>query len=94
MNADAASLDAMGKMLIQRAYDLSWVGRKLVSEAWNVNWTCAKADRYSAAMEARSTETKRLSVQMRELGQYLRQQAAQMDQLPEDQAPRPDNEGH
>jgi hypothetical protein len=90
MNADAASLDAMGKLLIQRAYDLSWVGRKLASEAWNVNWSCAKADRYLAAMQARSTETKRLSVQMRELGQYLRRQAAEMDL---DQAPRPDNEG-
>lgn len=79
MNADAASLDALGKLLIQRASDLSWVGRKLSSNAWTATWECAKADRYLAAMQARETETRRLSLQMRDLGTYLRLKAGQME---------------
>lgn len=79
MNADAATLDAMGQLLIQRASDLAWVGRKLSSNAWSANWHCAKADRYQSAMQAREIETRRLSVQMRELGTYLRSRAGQME---------------
>jgi len=79
MNADAAQLDALGKLLIKRAADLSYAGRKLASESYSANWQCAKADRYQAAMEARATETRRLSRQMRELGNYLRARAGQME---------------
>lgn len=79
MNADAAALDTLGKLLIERAGDLSWIGRQLVNEAFKANWECAKADRYTAAMEARSAETKRLSLLMRDLGKYLRARAAQLD---------------
>lgn len=92
MNADAAQLDALGKLLVKRAADLSYAGRKLASESYSANWQCAKADRYQAAMEARARETSRLSTQMRELGEYLRAKAGQMDDVPEDQAPRPGNE--
>lgn len=92
MNADAAQLDALGKLLQRRAADLSYAGRQLVSQAYGANWVCAKADRYKAAMEARSGETKKLATQMRELGDYLRAKASQLDQVPEDQAPRPGNE--
>ena len=91
MNADAAQLDALGKLLQKRAADLSYAGRKLASQAYGANWVCAKADRYQAAMEARSGETKKLATQMRELGDYLRAKASQME-IPEDQAPRPGNE--
>jgi hypothetical protein len=79
MNADAAALDALGKMLIQRAADLGYLGRTIESETWGVNWTCAKADRYAAAMQARQAETRRLSNQMSELGTYLRSRAAKLD---------------
>lgn len=92
MNADAASLEAMGKVLLKRAADLSYVGRKLSSETYGIEWECAKADRYSAAMQAREMEIRKLAGQMRELGNYLRFRANQMglanDELPE--APQED----
>jgi hypothetical protein len=91
MNADAASLEALGKVLLKRASDLSYLGRKLSSETWGIEWECAKADRYSAAMTAREMEIRKLANQMRELGNYLRMRAYQMGFV-EDQAPRPEEE--
>jgi hypothetical protein len=90
MNADAAALEALGKVLLKRASDLSYVGRKLSAESWGIEWECAKADRYSAAMQAREMEIRKLANQMRELGNYLRMRANQMGE-PNDEIPEPEH---
>ena len=79
-SVDPAGLELLGKLLLERAEDLSWVGTKLKSEAWSANWKCAKAERYRTAMQARATETRRVATQLRELGWYLRTKAAQLSQ--------------
>ena len=76
MAADPATLQALAKSLNERADDLIYVGRKLANNAQGVKWTCAKADRYRAAMRARETEFRRVAAQLHELAIHLQQQAA------------------
>lgn len=76
MAADPATLLALAKSLNERADDLIYVGRKLSKNAQGVKWTCAKADRYRAAMRAREAEFKRVAAQLHELAVHLQQQAA------------------
>ena len=66
MAADQATLDEMATLLLRRADDLHAVGRALVDDADTATWRCAKADRYRMAMQARSTETLRVAVLLRD----------------------------
>ena len=77
MASDPATLQALAKSLNERADDLIYVGRKLGANAEGVNWTCAKAERYRAAMRARETEFKRVAAQLHELAVHLKHRAAQ-----------------
>lgn len=87
MASDPATLQALAKSLNERADDLIYVGRKLSANAEGVSWTCAKADRYRAAMRAREAEFKKVAAQMHELAVFLQNKAAQAQADPAPPAP-------
>jgi|GEM_PF-2350230 len=82
MSADAATLKLMAKRLDERADDLIYVGRKLSSNAEGAAWTCAKADRYRAAMRSREQEFRKVAAQIHELALHLQRLAARTEAGP------------
>ncbi len=82
MSADAATLKLLAKRLDERADDLIYVGRKLSSNAESVSWTCAKADRYRAAMRAREQEFRKVAAQLHEMALHLQRLAARAEAAP------------
>ncbi len=79
MAADPTTLRALARTLDQRADDLIYIGRRITANAEGVVWSCAKADRYRAAMHAREIELRRVAAQMHELALALLQRAAQAE---------------
>jgi hypothetical protein len=84
-DVDAETLRALAKTLHTRARDLEYVGNQLVHKSGSAHWTCAKADRYRGAMEARRTETHRVARDLNELAHWVLAQA----QAAEDAAANP-----
>ena len=74
-DVDAETLRAVAKTLHTRARDLEYVGNQLVHKSGSAHWTCAKADRYRGAMDARKTETHRLAKELNELAHWVLAQA-------------------
>jgi len=75
----AEELRALAKSLHNRARDLEYVGGQLVQQAGKAHWTCAKADRFRGAMDARKTETHRLAKELNELAHWVLAQANAQD---------------
>lgn len=75
MPTDAETLRALAKSLHTRARDLEYVGDQLSYKSDSAHWTCAKADRYRGAMDARRTETHRLAKELNELAHWVLSQA-------------------
>ena len=71
----AEELRALAKSLHSRARDLEYVGDQLSYKSHAAHWTCAKADRYRGAMDARKTETHRLAKELNELAHWVLAQA-------------------
>ena len=75
MPTDAETLRELAKTLHSRARDLEYVGDQLRYKSSSAHWTCAKADRYRGAMDARRTETHSLAKDLNELAHWVLAQA-------------------
>lgn len=69
---DAAQLEALARVLLNRADDVYYLGQQLVSKSESVDWRCAKADRFREAMRGRRSEATQIAEQLRDLGRQLR----------------------
>lgn len=73
---DLEAAERLAGELLRRADELHHIGRQLTAQAARPQWRCARADRFREAMQARRTEADRLAAATRELGLWLRAQAA------------------
>jgi hypothetical protein len=60
--------------------EMGWVGDELLSRAARTEWTCAKADRYRAALAVRRTEAHRIANEIYFLAYWAKMQAKIGDQ--------------
>ncbi|MEU8262178.1 hypothetical protein AB0C02_16310 [Micromonospora sp. NPDC048999] len=74
---DAARLEELARLLLNRADDVYYVGQQLVGKGDSADWRCAKADRFREAMRGRRGEAVRVATQLRDLGRLLRQHGQQ-----------------